>query len=134
MTAQFTQRKTDMFNPKEISDSISPDQFLVTTIKDFSTWWYIVQPVAFIKQYIRLIDIIDDKFSTSFLIRTFLVPWHRDRQLVGYMVGIIARLIFIPIGLILIALTTTGYLSLLLFWVLIPIIALAMIIISPFRM
>lgn len=133
MTARTKQNKTDMFNPREISDSISPYQFFATTFKDFISWWYVVQPVAFIKQYIRLIDIIDDKFSTSFLIRTFFVPWHRDRQFVGYLVGIIARIIFIPIGLVLIALTTTGYLSLLIFWVIIPIVTIILIIVSPFR-
>ncbi len=133
MTALTINRKMDLFNPKEIADSISPYQFVVNTVKDFIGWWYIKQPIIFIKQYIRLIDIIDDRFSTSFLIRYFFVPWHRDKHFVGYMIGIIARLIFIPIGLLLIAITTTGYLTLLIFWVSIPIISLIMTIISPLR-
>ncbi|MBI2356494.1 hypothetical protein HYV12_00335 [Candidatus Dojkabacteria bacterium] len=132
MTAHRTQGKMELFDPKEISDSISPYQFVSSTVKDFTTWWYIKQPILFIKQYIRLIDVIDDRFSTSFLIRTFLVPWHRDKQFVGYLVGMIVRLIFIPVGLIMIAIATTGYLSLILFWILIPITSVIMAIISPF--
>ncbi len=132
MTAHTIQGKMDLFNPKEITDSTSPYQFLTNTFKDFTTWWYIKQPVVYIKQYIRIIDIIDDRFSTSFLLRTFFVPWHRDKHPVGYLIGIVARLIFIPIGLFLVALTTTGYVSLMLFWIIIPILSAVMTIISPF--
>lgn len=133
MAALITNRKNDLFSPKEITDSITPYQFVVTTINDFINWWYLKQPVEFIKQYIRLVDIVDDQMSTSFLIRTFFIPWHRDKQLVGYLVGIIARLIFIPVGLILVAVVTTGYISLLIFWISIPVLSVIMLLISPFR-
>ncbi|KKR06203.1 MAG: hypothetical protein UT34_C0001G0243 [candidate division WS6 bacterium GW2011_GWF2_39_15] len=132
MAAHRSQGKMELFDPRELRNSITPYQFIVNTIQDFLNWWYIKQPVAILKHYIRLIDIIDDRFSTSFLLRTFFVPWHRDNQPVGYLVGVIARLFFIPLGLTLIALTTTGYFSLLLFWIVIPWTALVMFLISPF--
>jgi len=68
------------------------------TIQDIFDWWY-NQRVNTLNQRInRLMLILDDKLSLSFLLKTFFVPWHRDNSLLGIPMGITMRLLYLPFG------------------------------------
>lgn len=136
MTAQnpLLNNKTTspVFSDENLSTAISFPQLITYTIKDFLKWWYIQMPIWHMMTLRRLSTIIDDKFSISLLIKTFFIPWHRDHTPVGYLIGIVMRILYIPIALFIYLITTLTYILFILFWISIPILTLVFLIISPF--
>jgi hypothetical protein len=131
MTAQINGEST-AFSEENLADFTSIPKLLTFTIRDFFKWWYIQMPVWQVKVLTRLIVVIDDQFSISLLIKNFSVPWHRDRSAVGYFIGIAMRILYLPLAISTLLLAIAGYLSFIIFWILIPIVTVIMIFISPF--
>jgi len=136
MTAQQKNVKDIKKDNDYIENSIqSPNSIKNLTkefLKDFFEWWYVQMPVKYILMLRRVTLIINDKFSISILIKTFLIPWHRDTSFVGYLIGIIMRIIYLPIAITILLFSIGGYLAFILFWLFIPVTTLIMIFISPF--
>lgn len=131
MTAQdqiTTKYTKDIFEP---ITPLSNTQAFMLWFKDISTWWYITMPIWYILSLRRLLTIIDDQFSISILFLNFFVPWHRDNSFVGFIMGIIMKLLFLPIGCTVFLTVLSSYLLFLLIWVLLPVIALLGIIFTP---
>lgn len=93
-----TMQNVSIIYEQNLSNAVGPARFLTFTIKDFLVWWYgytIPRLLAILK---RALLLADDRLSLSLLLKNFFVPWHRDRSPVGYAVGIIVRLLYLPIG------------------------------------
>lgn len=136
MTAQlFTEtkeNKTPVFSDNDLTDFTSLPTLILYTIKDFFNWWFLKMPLWHILTLRRILLVIDDQFSISLLLKTFFVPWHRDHHAVGYFMGITMRILYLPIAITVYLITLLGGLIFILFWVLIPLVTVAMIFISPF--
>ncbi len=98
---------------------------------DFFDWWYIKMPILLFKFATRFLSVANDQLSFSLLLRTFLVPWHRDNKLVGYFMGIMMRIIFLPISFLLLLLLSLASLVVIIIWILLPILSIIMLFLSP---
>jgi hypothetical protein len=125
------QQTNPVFSDENLSDFTSLPALAVFNIKDFFTWWYLQMPVWYVLSLRRIATVVDDQFSISLLLRTFLVPWHRDSSFPGYMIGILVRLLYLPIAISVFLIAVGAYLAFMIFWFLIPITAVAMILLSP---
>jgi hypothetical protein len=103
------------------------------TIQDFLNWWYVKMPIWHLRRLTRLSVVIDDQFSISLLLKNFFLPWHRDNSMIGYLFGIIMKLLYLPIGIFIYLLCMGLYLLFFLFWLLLPIGSLVFIILSFFN-
>ncbi len=121
----------DIFNT-ENHEEISIPQFIKDSLSDFFSWWYIVMPVKIILNMRRVLTIIDDKFSISFIFQTVHIPWHRDYHFVGYFIGFAARLVVLIPGVLVFLTTLSLFILYILFWLAIPVISVTLTIISPF--
>ena len=63
----------------------------------FIKWWYTEIPIWLIRLFKRVAVICDDSFSISLLLKTFFIPWHRDKSITGRIFGIVVRVIYLPI-------------------------------------
>lgn len=98
---------------------------------DFFDWWYVRMPIQYILHLSRLMQMVNDQFSISLLIKTFFTPWHRDAKFIGYFMGIAMRIIYIPIATVIYLLTFITSLTLIILWILLPMITIIFIIITP---
>lgn len=89
-------------------------------LNDFLKWWYVQMPIWHLRTIKRIAIILDDNLSFSLLLRNFFLPWHRDRNILGYFVGITSKIIYLPIALAIILAVTTTYILFTLFWLLLP--------------
>lgn len=120
-------------------NEINTPHIAVTTSKVFFDefisllkWWYAEMPVWYIGFFQRVMVICDDTLSLSLLVKTFFVPWHRDRSWIGILFGITIRLLYLPIGF---ALTVAVALALIIIafaWALLPPFAIFSIVRTPF--
>ncbi len=121
----------DIFN-SETNSEISISTFIKESFTDFISWWYVVMPVRIILSMRRVLTIIDDRFSISYIFKTAHIPWHRDYNFVGYLIGFFARLFVLIPGVIIFLLVLFVYIIYFIFWILIPITSVVLTLISPF--
>ncbi len=90
------------------------------TIKEFLNWWYIKMSIWHLKMLGRVSELLDDNLSISLLLKHFFLPWHRDYSFIGYVFGILIKLIYLPFAIISYLLLSTLYILLILVWLLLP--------------
>jgi hypothetical protein len=95
-------------------------EIFVNFIKDFLNWWYVQMPIWHLRTLKRIIIILDDNLSFSLLLRNLFLPWHRDKSVLGYMVGILSKLFYLPLAFLIIICTTVTYILFIFFWLLLP--------------
>lgn len=89
-------------------------------IQDFLKWWYIQMPIWHLRTLRRIVVVLDDNLSFSLLLSNFFLPWHRDKNIMGYVVGILSKLFYLPIAFAIIAASTITYILFIFFWLLLP--------------
>lgn len=120
---------------QQLLNEIKIDSYLAIflfTVQDFLRWWYVKMPIWHLKRIARLSVVVDDQFSISLLIRNFFLPWHRDYSAMGYLFGIVMKILFLPIGISIYLLTMLTYISIFLLWLILPIGTVVFVIISFF--
>jgi len=95
-------------------------EIFIEFLQNFLKWWYIQMPIWHLRTLKRVVVFLDDNLSFSLLIRDFFLPWHRDKNILGYLVGIVSKLVFLPIAFSLIAIATVTYILFIFFWLLLP--------------
>jgi hypothetical protein len=125
------QQTNPVFSDENLSDFTSIPSLMLFAAKDFTYWWYVQMPVWYVMSLRRIATVVDDQLSISLLLRTFFVPWHRDYSFTGHLVGVLARIFYLPVALAIFLFCVVGYLAFILFWLLIPIATLLLIILSP---
>jgi hypothetical protein len=120
------------FIEHELNEIGSIPAIVVFTIKDFFFWWYIQMPFKLGESIGRLLTFFNDQLSISLLLSTFFVPWRRDYSAVGHFMGIMVRIVYLPIAILIYVLT--AILSLLTFigWLVLPLVTCFFIIATPF--
>ena len=95
-------------------------EILINFLQDFIQWWYIQMPIWHLRTLRRVVIFLDDNLSFSLLLTNFFVPWHRDKNVMGYLVGILSKLFFLPIAFSIIAISTVTYMLFMFLWLLLP--------------
>ncbi|MGI6443453.1 MAG: hypothetical protein ACOX06_00355 [Candidatus Dojkabacteria bacterium] len=108
-------------------------QIFLFFIQDFLNWWYVKMPLRHLRKFGRLSTVLDDNLSITLLIGTFFVPWHRDKSIMGYLFGILIRLLYLPIAISIYSITMIVSFVLILTWLLLPLVAIIFTVISIFR-
>lgn len=88
----------------------------------FVIWWYRHIPLWALRLFKRVAIVCDDTFSISLLITTFFVPWHRDYSITGRVVGIIVRIVYLPVVISITIALLILVIAFLLFWIALPLI------------
>lgn len=101
-------------------------------IRDFLQWWYVKMPIWHLRTLRRITIVLDDSLSFSILLSNFFLPWHRDPNILGYFVGILSKVVYLPIALAIICTTLITYSIFVIFWLLLPPITIIFIIRSFF--
>lgn len=95
-------------------------EIFISFLEDFLNWWYIQMPIWHLRSLRRIIIVLDDNLSFTLLLRNFFLPWHRDKNILGYFVGITSKLIYLPISFAILTVITTTYILFIFFWLLLP--------------
>jgi hypothetical protein len=103
---------------------------LLYSFQDFLQWWYVKMPIWHLRELNRLATVVDDQLSLSLLLKTFFTPWHRDHSAMGFLFGIVMRILYLPIALVIFLLVFALYLSFIVFWIMLPISTITFIITS----
>lgn len=89
-------------------------------------------PMWYVGLIQRVATICDDTLSISLLLKTFFVPWHRDKSWTGYFFGIILRIFYIPLASLITAIILIVLLAIACAWALLPFLAIYFILKTPF--
>ena len=87
-------------------------------------------PMWHLRKLKRLSVLINDQFSISILLKNFFLPWKRDASLIGYVFGILMKLLLLPISISVYIIFMLIYLTIILGWLVLPIGTLTFILIS----
>ncbi len=128
-----TQQSNPIFSDIDLSKINNYSHLLVFLIKDFINWWYIQMPIFYISKLERISIVLLDKLSISILIKNFFLPYSEHKNTSKYLLSIILKLTYLPISLTLYLITNLIIITLIIFWLLLPIITLLFIIISFFN-
>jgi hypothetical protein len=115
LRSQYT-KGTDI--TKTVSPFVSPFQFILSFIK----WWYVDALFGHFRFAQRSVVLLFDRLSIVILLKTFFVPWHREKSYFGAIFGIIMRLLWIPMALLVILLVIILEIIFILFWLVLPVI------------
>ena len=99
----------------------STPTILKHTVREFLNWWYVKMTVWHLRMLVRISTILDDNLSISLLLKNFFLPWHRDFSFIGYVFGILIKIVFLPIAILIYLLFTLLYFLLICIWLLLPI-------------
>lgn len=114
--------ETKAYSSNKITQNPSTSKLLVNYISDLASWWFVSMPVYMLRSLARLNQVLNDKLSILLLLETFFVPWKRDYKLIGRFMGVIMRIIYIPIALLIVLIINLAYISAILIWLVLPII------------
>jgi hypothetical protein len=106
--------------------------YLSFTIRDLLYWWYIQMPILHLKKLTRISVVVSDQLSIPILFKHFFLPWKRHKSAVGYFIGILLKILYLPIAISIYMFVIIVYISFMLFWLLVPILASFFTIISLF--
>ena len=90
------------------------------SFKQFIRWWYAKMSMWHLKMLGRISILLDDNLSISLLLKNFFLPWHRDFSFIGYVFGILIKILYLPIAISIFLLFCTLYIALILLWFLLP--------------
>jgi hypothetical protein len=90
------------------------------TAKEFLYWWYVSMTLWHLRMLSRIALLLDDNLSISLLLKNFILPWHRDFSFIGYIFGILIKIIYLPIAILAFVLMCAGYIFIILLWLILP--------------
>jgi len=95
-------------------------EIIVYTFKQFIRWWYRKMSMWHFKMLGRISVLLDDNLTITLLLKNFFLPWHRDFSFIGYVFGILIKILYLPIAISIFLLFCTLYIALILLWFLLP--------------
>jgi len=90
-------------------------------------------PIWHLRKLARISVVVNDNLSLSLLVQNFFLPWHRDYSMMGYVFGLLIKILYIPIALIIYLTSILVYTIIILIWLLLPIGTLTFIFTSILR-
>lgn len=102
----------------------------IYTIQDFLKWWYVKMSMWHLRKLKRFSIVLNDQLSISLLLKHFFLPWRRDASLIGYVFGILIKLLFLPITISIYIVSMLIYIIIIFGWLILPVGTLTFILIS----
>ncbi len=127
-----TQTSNPVFSEDDLSNTPNLLSYISFSLKDLLFWWYVQMPIFYIKKFERVSLVISDQLSIPVLIRYFFIPWKRHKAAVGYFIGILTKLLYLPIAISIYLFVMILCLLLFLVWLTIPLAAIFFTLISLF--
>ena len=127
-----TKDSNPIFSDEDFSSTPNIFSYISFSSKDLLYWWYIQMPIFYLKRLGRISTIVSDQLSIGVLIKYFFLPWKRHRAVVGYFIGITTKLFYLPFAISIYLVTMIVCFAFLVFWILIPIMAVFFTLISLF--
>lgn len=127
-----TKASNPIFSDQDFSNTPNFLSYISFSIKDLLYWWYVQMPIYYLKKLGRVSVVFSDQLSILILIKYFFVPWKRHKAAVGYFIGILTKLIYLPFAIALYLFAISLYCALILTWILIPLVAIIFTLISLF--
>lgn len=127
-----TKSSNPVFTDVDLDSTPNFLNYLSFWIKDLLFWWYVQMPVYYLKRLERVSVVALDQLSIIVLLKNFFLPWKRHKAVVGYFIGIITKLIYLPIAFALYLIIMALYILYILAWLFIPLIAIFFTFISLF--
>jgi len=90
-------------------------------------------PIWHLRKLARISVVVNDNLSLSLLVQNFFLPWHRDYSMMGYIFGLLIKVLYIPIALFIYLTSVIIYIIIILIWLLLPVGTLTFIFTSIFR-
>lgn len=90
-------------------------------------------PIWHLRKLARISVVVNDNLSLSLLVRNFFLPWHRDYSMMGYIFGLIIKILYLPIALFIYLISVISYIIIIFIWLLLPVGTLTFIFTSIFR-
>jgi len=106
-----------LLNESSVDNDI---EIIAYTFKQFIRWWYTKMSMWHFKMLGRISVLLDDNLSITLLLKNFFLPWHRDFSFIGYVFGILIKILYLPIAISIYLLFCTLYITLILLWFLLP--------------
>lgn len=106
-----------LLNESSVDNNI---EIIGYTFKQFIRWWYTKMSMWHLKMLGRISVLLDDNLSITLLLKNFFLPWHRDFSFIGYVFGILIKILYLPIAISIYLLFCTLYITLILLWFLLP--------------
>lgn len=75
-------------------------------IRDFFGWWYGDLPLSILALVKRSVIVLNDVTSFGVILGGLFRPWKNDYNFVGWLVGIVIKLCYLPLAGALIIITT----------------------------
>jgi len=117
---------------KEQTDiAITSTSLLLENIKDFFYWWYIQMPIYYILSIRRIHIVLMDILSIKLLLKNFLTPWQRKYTFINLSLGIIMKIIYLPIAISLYTLIIVSASLLFILWILLPLLTIVFLVLTP---
>ncbi len=121
-----------VFTDEEFSSTPNFASYISFNTKDLLYWWYIQMPIYYLNKINRISTVVSDQLSIIVLLRNFFIPWKRHRAAVGYFIGILTKLMYLPFAIFIYLLVMATYLSFILIWLSIPPVTILFLLISLF--
>lgn len=90
-------------------------------------------PIWHLRKLARISVVVNDNLSISLLVQNFFLPWHRDYSMMGYIFGLLIKILYLPIALIIYLLSVIVYITIILIWLILPVGTLTFIFTSILR-
>lgn len=101
-------------------------------IRSFFGWWYGDVPITLFAILKRTTTVINDLTSFTLILKGFFRPWKNDYNIAGWLVGIVIKLVYIPVILTFFFLTFLIFMVILLLQLAILPTIIGLIILNPF--
>lgn len=67
-------------------------------VRTFFGWWYGDLPLSILALMKRVVIVLNDQTSFGVILNGFFRPWKNDYNIVGWLIGIIIKLVYLPIA------------------------------------
>ena len=111
--------------------SINQSSLLLENTKDFFYWWYIQMPIYYALTFRRINVVLKDKLSIQLLLKHFTTPWQRRYELPFIILGLIIKILYLPIAIVFYYLIMLFVIALFLLWLLLPMVSIFALILAP---
>ncbi len=101
-------------------------------VRTFFSWWYGDLPLSILALVKRVLVVLNDQTSFGVIFNGFFRPWRNDYNFVGWIIGIVIKLVYLPIAASLMLVTALFLLLVLAVQLVILPAIIGLIIINPF--
>jgi hypothetical protein len=101
-------------------------------IRTFFGWWYGDIPLTLFLKLQRTLVVLNDRTSFSLILSGLFLPWKKDYNPIGWLLGIIIKLLYLPFIAVLLLTVILIYFAVLFIQLAILPVIIGLILINPF--